>query len=800
MPDQETDLLQKVEEQKDDLAILPTRSVVIFPSMVMPLMINDQKYARLIDQTLMKGRTIGLFAQIQPEQEDPGPEGIYRVGTVGTILKMLRFPDGSVRFLVQGLSRIKIKKYVSTDPFLVAKMDVIEENERHTVEIEAMVRNAHEMIKQAVGLSPNLSEDLQISALNTEEPGKLADLIASNLNLPTEKRQEILETFDIKIRLQKVLTHVKKEIEVLELSHKIQNEAATEMGKMQKEFILREQLKAIRRELGESDDRTEEIEEFRKKIHEAKMPELALTAAEKELDRLSKMNPSAAEYTVSRTYLDWLVTLPWSITTKDILNINKSQKILDEDHFDLEKVKERILEFLAVRKLKENLKGPILCFVGPPGVGKTSLGRSIARAMDRKFQRISLGGMRDEAEIRGHRRTYIGALPGRVIQGLRRAGSRNPVFMLDEIDKIGQDFRGDPASALLEVLDPEQNNSFSDHYLDVPFDLSQVMFITTANLLHPIPAVLRDRMEVIEMPGYTDLEKTQIAKKYLIPRELENHGLKKDHISFPDGTIKRIINDYTRESGLRNLDREIANVCRKVARKVASGKRGTTVIKAGKLHDYLGPVKFLPELAGRTALVGVVPGLAWTSSGGSLLFIEVSSMPGKGGLTLTGSLGDVMKESVRAAMTYIRANEKKLNIPEKAFENRDYHVHVPAGATPKDGPSAGITIATAIISLLYGKPAASRLAMTGEITLRGQILPIGGLKEKSLAAYRSGIKRVIIPHDNEKDLVEIPDEVRKNVEFLPVKTIDEVFQIAFPDQAKRRAAKQTKKSKTARRA
>jgi len=780
MPESELELLQKIREQSDELAILPTKSVVVFPSMVMPLMINDEKYARLIDQTLMKGRAIGLFAQKTPDEDDPGPEGIYRVGTVGTILKMLRFPDGSVRFLVQGLSRVKILDIIRSEPFITARGELIDEDEKTTVEIEALVRHAHELIKRAVALSPNLSEDLQISAINTGNAGKLADLIASNLNLSTEKRQDILATFDVKTRLEKVLSQVKKEIEILELSHKIQSEAATEMGRMQKEFILREQLKAIRRELGDSDDRTEEIDEFKKKITEAHMPELALKAAEKELDRLAKMNPSAAEYTVSRTYLDWLVCLPWDKKTKDILDINKARKILDEDHYDLEKVKERILEFLAVRKLKADLKGPILCFVGPPGVGKTSLGRSIARAMGRKFQRISLGGMRDEAEIRGHRRTYIGALPGRIIQGLRRAESKNPVFMLDEIDKIGQDFRGDPASALLEVLDPEQNNSFSDHYLDVPFDLSNVMFITTANLLHPIPEVLRDRMEVIEMPGYTDLEKIQIARRFLVPRELENHGLKKTHITFSDAVLKSIIRDYTRESGLRNLDREIATICRKIARLVATGKRGTTVIKPDKLHTYLGPVKFLPELIERTAQIGVVPGLAWTSAGGSLLFVEVSSMPGKGELILTGSLGDVMKESVKAAMTHIRSDHRRLGIERDMFGKTDFHVHVPAGSTPKDGPSAGITIATAIASLLSKRPVLPRLGMTGEITLHGQVLPIGGLKEKSLAAYRSGIKRVIIPQDNEKDLVEIPEEVRKNIEFLPVKRMDEVFDIALP--------------------
>ncbi len=793
MPDAEIEILDKIQEHKDNLAILPTKAAVVFPSMVMPLMINDQRYARLIDQTLMRGQPIGLVAQKDPEVETPGPDDLYDVGTVGTILKMLRFPDGSVRFLVQGITRLKIKKFVRTEPHLFAKADIIEENEIESVEIEALVRHAHELIKTAVSLSPNLTEDLQVTAINTEEPGKLADLIASNINLKTEQKQEILATFDVKTRLENVLAHVKKEIEVLELSHKIQSEAATELGKMQKEFILREQLKAIRRELGDSDDRTEEINEFKKKIEAAKMPELARDAAEKELDRLSKMNPSAAEYTVSRTYLDWLVHLPWRKQSKDSLDIKRAQKILDEDHHDLEKVKERILEYLAVRKLKSDLKGPILCFVGPPGVGKTSLGRSIARAMGRKFQRISLGGMRDEAEIRGHRRTYIGALPGRIIQGLRRAETNNPVFMLDEVDKIGQDFRGDPASALLEVLDPEQNNTFSDHYLDVPFDLSNVMFITTANILYPIPAVLRDRMEVIEMPGYTDLEKVQIAKRFLIPRELENHGLKKSQVSFNDAALKRIIRDYTRESGLRNLNREIATICRKVARQVASGSRKKTSVKAKSVHEFLGPVKFLPEILYRAAQVGVVPGLAWTSTGGSLLFIEVSGMPGKGELTLTGSLGDVMKESVRAAMTNIRANHKKLGIDPETFKKYDFHVHVPAGATPKDGPSAGITIAAALASWLTNTPVRTRLGMTGEITLLGQVLPVGGLKEKSLAAHRSGIKDVIIPAANEKDLVDIPEEIRRHLTYHPVKNIDEVFSLAFAKDPKK-----TKKRKRAR--
>jgi len=621
----------------------------------------------------------------------------------------------------------------------------------------------------------------------------LADLIASNLNINVAQKQEILEIFDVNERLRKALSHINREVEVLELSRRIQSQAATEMGKTQKEYILREQLKAIQKELGEADERTAELDEFKKKIREAKMPALALDAAQKELDRLSKMHPAAAEYTVSRTYLDWLTSLPWSKSSQDILDIRKAKKVLDEDHYDLEKVKERILEYLAVRKLKTDMKGPILCFVGPPGVGKTSLGISIARAMGRKFNRISLGGMHDEAEIRGHRRTYIGALPGRIIQGIRRAGSNNPVFMLDEVDKIGKDFRGDPASALLEVLDPEQNHTFSDHYLDVPFDLSKVMFITTANILDPIPRVLRDRMEVIELPGYTDLEKLQIAKKYLIPRELENHGLSPKNLSFTDESIKKIISDYTREAGLRNLNREIATICRKVAKMVVSGEKKKLEITPQNLNQYLGPIKYFLEVAERSSQVGVVPGLAWTETGGDLMFVEATKMKGKKSLTLTGYLGEVMKESVQAALSYVRSSAKDLGIPPDFFEKYDLHVHVPAGAIPKDGPSAGITMATAIASLLTEKPVKSKLAMTGELTLRGQILPIGGLKEKALAAYRAGIETVILPKENEKDMVEIPDEIKRKIKFVFAHTMDEVLKLALDTKKK---AKKVKRRKT----
>ncbi|HKZ22178.1 MAG TPA: endopeptidase La [candidate division Zixibacteria bacterium] len=785
MADREA-LKNKPETDKlaDELFILPTKNVVVYPSLIIPLMITDQKYARLIDEALMGGKTLGLFAQKNQETDNVTPEDIYEVGTAGTIIKMLRFPDGSVRFLVQGLSRIKIKKFIKTEPYLVAKVEYIEDKIEKSVEVEALIRNILDLLRKIVSLAPYLSDDLQIPALNTEDPSKLSDLIASNLNISIEQKQELLETFDVKARLQKLTMHLNKEVEVLELSRKIQSEAANELGKAQREYILREQLKAIQKELGETDERMAEIEEFKKKIEDAKMPPEAKEAALKELDRLSKMNPASAEYIVSRTYLDWLVTLPWSVSTVDNLDIKQVKKVLDEDHYDLEKVKERILEYLAVRKLKQDTKSPILCFVGPPGVGKTSLGMSIARALGRKFCRMSLGGVHDEAEIRGHRRTYIGSLPGRIIQGIRRASSNNPIFMLDEVDKIGQDFRGDPASALLEVLDPEQNFSFSDHYLEVPFDLSKVMFITTANVLDPIPAVLRDRMEVIELPGYTDLEKLSIAKKYLIPKEMENHGLKGDNIIFSDEVLKIIINDYTKESGLRNLDREIATVCRKVAKKIASGEAKKVTITPDNLHEHLGAAKYIQELVERTGKIGVVPGLAWTNTGGEILFIEARKMPGKKSLTLTGHLGEVMKESAQTALSYIRSTSQNWGISPDFYEKYDIHVHVPAGAIPKDGPSAGIAIATAIASLLTEKPVKPLLAMTGEITLTGKVLPIGGLKEKSLGAYRAGIKTVILPKNNQKDLEEIPDEIKKKVKFVFVDSIDEVIDIALDMKTK----------------
>jgi ATP-dependent Lon protease len=786
--------IEDIKKIGDEIFILPIKGTVVFPYLVVPLVVTEQKYARLIDDTLMSGKVIGLFAQKSAAVEHPTAEDIYRVGTAASILKMLRFPDGSVRFLVQGLARAKIKNYIKTEPYPLAKIEVIEDKLEKNVELEALVRNVLDILKKVVDLAPYLSEELQVSAINTEDPNRLADLIASNLNINAAQKQELLETFDTKERLRKVFSHINREVEVLELSKRIQSEAASELGKTQREYILREQLKAIQKELGEADDRTAELEEFKKKIKLAKMPEDVLEAAHKELDRLSKMNPAAAEYTVSRTYLDWLVTLPWSKGTQDMLEIQKAKKVLDQDHYDLEKVKERILEHLAVRKLKSDMKGPILCFVGPPGVGKTSLGISIARAMGRKFNRISLGGMRDEAEIRGHRRTYIGALPGRVIQGIRRAGSNNPIFMLDEVDKIGQDFRGDPASALLEVLDPEQNNTFSDHYLDVPFDLSRVMFITTANVLDPIPRVLRDRMEVIELPGYTDLEKLQIAKRHLVPKELGNHGLKPENLTFEDQAIRGIISDYTREAGLRNLDREIAAICRKVAKMVASGQKRKVQVTPQSLKGFLGPTRFLQEMVQRTPHIGVVPGVAWTQTGGDLMFVEATKMKGKKSLTLTGYLGEVMKESVQTALSWVRSTSRKLGIDENFFEKYDIHVHVPAGAIPKDGPSAGITMATAIASLLTERPVKTNLAMTGELTLRGEVLPIGGLKEKTLAAYRAGVRTLILPRENQKDMVEIPDEIKKKMKFAFVETMDQVLKLSLADQGKPRTKKPSPKA------
>ncbi|MEW6051275.1 MAG: endopeptidase La [Candidatus Zixiibacteriota bacterium] len=766
------------------IPILPLRGTIVYPFLVVPLMIQQVDQTKLVDEALMRGSRIGLFLQKDAKKENPGPDDLYLVGTAGNILKMLRFPDGTVRFLIQGLSRIRIKRFVATTPYLTADIEELSETVHETVKLEALQRNLLERVKTLVDLAPYLTEEFHVTAINQDTPSKLTDFVASSLNMSIEQKQEILEELDVHKRMHMLYQAINREIEVLELSQKIQAQAASELGKSQRDYILREQLKAIKRELGDGDDKGE-IEEFEKKIKAAGMPEVAEQAAYKELDRLSHMTPSSAEYTVSRTYLDWLVTLPWKKSTKDILDIKKAQKILDEDHYDLEKVKERILEHLSVRKLKSDIKGPILCFVGPPGVGKTSLGKSIARAMGREFARVSLGGMRDEAEIRGHRRTYIGSMPGRIIQSIKRCGSNNPIIMLDEVDKLGSDFRGDPASALLEVLDPEQNDTFTDHYLDLPFDLSRVMFITTANWLEPIPPVLLDRMEVISIPGYTDLEKLSIARKYLVPKQLENHGLSKAILTIDDSAVKLLIDGYTREAGLRNLEREVASVVRKIARKVASGSKRKMIVNAKEVSRLLGPKRFTREVLKRQGRAGVVPGLAYTSVGGEVLFVEATVMPGKNSLTLTGHLGNVMKESAQAALSFVRSNAADLKIDQKLFDGRDVHIHVPSGATPKDGPSAGITIAVALASMFTGQPVKSCLAMTGEITLRGELLPIGGLKEKLLGAVRAGVKTVILPEDNRKDTSDIPSEIKDNVQMKFFSDVLSAIRFALDASAKR---------------
>ena len=790
------------EEQKteipDILPLLPVRDIVIYPYMIIPLFVGRESSIQSVDDALSKNRLIFLAAQKNMAEEEPKPEGIYSVGTVATIMRMLKLPDGRIKILVQGLTKGKILDFVQTQPYYVVKIEKIKETPvpEITLEIEALMRTVKEQLEKIVSYGKILSPDLVVILDNIEDPGRLADLIASNLGLNVERSQEILEIQDPIQRLKRLNEVLGKELEVLEMQAKIQSQAKEEMTKMQREFFLREQLRAIKNELGEGDEKTKEINEFKKAIEKAKMPKDVKKEALKQLSRLEQMHPDSAEASIIRTYLEWMVELPWKKTTKDNLDIKKAKEVLDEDHYDLEKIKERILEYLSVNKLRKKLKGPILCFVGPPGVGKTSLGKSIARALGRKFVRISLGGMRDEAEIRGHRRTYVGALPGRIIQGIKQAGTKNPVFMMDEIDKIGTDFRGDPASALLEVLDPEQNNAFSDHYLNVPFDLSEVMFITTANLTDPIPSALKDRMEILQLSGYTDEEKLKIARKYLIPRQVEENGITEKDLEISDKALLSIIHHYTREAGLRNLEREIANICRKVAKQIAEGThKGKTRVTAANLHKFLGVPKFLDEEGVREDQVGVTTGLAWTQYGGEILHVEASIMKGKGRLTLTGQLGDVMKESAQAALTYARANARRLGIRESVFKDYDIHIHVPAGAIPKDGPSAGVTMATSLISVLTHTPVHWNVAMTGEITLHGRILPIGGLKEKLLAATHAGIKTVLIPFENKKDLSEIPKNVKNKLKIIPVKRMDEILPIALTEDIfeKARAAKKKKK-------
>jgi ATP-dependent Lon protease len=763
----------------NELPVLPLRGTVLYPDLILPIMVGRKKSVKLVDDAMDSDRIIGIITQKRSEIEDPKENDLYTVGVAALILRMIRELDGSQRVIVQGVSRIKVKEYVQKDPYFKVRCDTLEENFAPGVEVEALVMNLKNLFQRAVELAPYLTAELGTMVSNIKSPSILADLIASNLNITTTEKQGILETFDVRERLTRVHLFLNKEIQVLELGNKIQSQVKEDMDRTQREYYLREQMKAIKKELGELDEHTTEIKDLRERIKKAKMPQEALAAAEKELDRLSKIPPASAEYTVARTYLDWLVELPWSETTEDNLDIDNAQRTLDEDHYDLEKVKKRILEYLAVRKLKADMKGPILCFVGPPGVGKTSLGKSIARTMGRKFIRISLGGVRDEAEIRGHRRTYVGALPGRIIQGIKKSGSNNPIFMLDEVDKIGMDFRGDPSSALLEVLDPEQNFSFSDHYIDVTFDLSKVMFITTANVLDTIPPALRDRMETLELPGYSEDQKMMIAKQFLIPKQVNEHGLTSEYVEFEDAALQTIISSYTREAGVRNLEREIAAICRGVAKDVARGIKEKVMIGPEGLHRFLGPVKFFPEVAERTSEPGVATGLAWTPTGGDIIFVEATKMRGEKGLTLTGQLGDVMKESAQAALAYVRSKSKELNIEEDFFEKNDIHIHVPAGAIPKDGPSAGVTMFVALTSLLTNTPVRNDVAMTGEITLRGLVLPVGGIKEKVLAGMRAGIRTIILPKKNEKDLEEIPEHIRNQMDFKFIQRMDEAIELAL---------------------
>jgi len=763
-----------------EIPVLPLRGVVLFPSAIAPLLISRGSSLKLVEDALAGDRILGVAAQKNAEVETPGTEDLYARGTAGRILKMLKYPDGSVRVLVQGLRRIEILHFTQREPYFIGRVRVLSDVYEPSKDLEAVQAHMVHQFAKFVSMIPYLPDELQVVVTNIKDPGKVTDLIASNLNISLEEKQDLLNTLDLRTRLEKLSTILNREIELLDLGHKIQSQVQSELNKNQKEFYLRQQMKAIQKELGEGDSRTAEMEELRTRILEANMPEEARKAAEAELDRLRIIPPESAEHTVVRTYLELLVQLPWSVSTLDNLDIPHARTVLDEDHFDLEKVKDRILEYLAVRKLKKDSRGPILCFVGPPGVGKTSLGRSIARAMERKFVRLSLGGVRDEAEIRGHRRTYIGSLPGRIIQGLKTAGSNNPLFMLDEIDKLGADFRGDPASALLEVLDPQQNHTFMDHYLDVPFDLSKVMFVTTANYLDPIPPALQDRMEVLELSGYIEEEKVQIAWRHLIPRQIEENGLSAELIEFTAEGLLKIIRSYTREAGLRNLEREIGRVCRKVARAVTEGQTELARITEEKVRAFLGPERFVPEVGERTREAGVATGLAYTPNGGDILFIESTRMGGKKGLTLTGHLGEVMKESAQTALSYVRSRAERLGIDPDFFESCDLHIHVPAGAVPKDGPSAGVTIATSLASLLTGRPVRSNVAMTGEITLRGKVMPVGGIKEKVLAARRAtGVDTVIMPRQNEKDLEDIPPELRAEMTFVFADTIDDVLQHAL---------------------
>lgn len=791
------DLISIIDEDGKDadipaiLPLMPVRDVVIFNDMLLPLFVGREKSVRAVEEAVTKDSFLMLVTQKDPSIENPKPDEIYTVGTVSRVLRMLKLPDGSVKALVQGISKARIVRYVKRKDLYLVKIETIVENpiKKINLKTEAMMRNVRDYSKKILALRGELTGDVSSILESIDDPGKLADLVASNLRLKIKESQTLLEHIDPIKRLNHINDLLSREVELSSIQAKIQSDVRDEISKNQRDYFLREQMRVIHKELGEQDERKQEITDYNKRIKKAKMSKDAAKEAKKQLKRLEQMHPDSAEASVIRTYLDWLVDMPWSITTKDVINIKNAKKMLDADHYALDKVKDRVLEYLSVRKLNPESKGPILCFVGPPGVGKTSMGRSIAHAMKRKFVRISLGGIRDEAEIRGHRRTYIGALPGRILQGLKQCGTKNPVFMMDEIDKLGSDFRGDPSSALLEAFDPEQNVEFSDHYLNLAFDLSKVIFILTANLTDTIPAALLDRMEIISFSGYMEEEKRIIAQKYLLPRQIKENGLKSKPMSISTGALQQLIREYTSEAGLRNLEREIGNICRKVARKIAEGEKRPFHITKNNLQKYMGVPKYFPEMDQENSQVGLSTGLAWTQAGGEVLYVEAALIRGKGDLIVTGQLGDVMQESARAAVTYARANLSSYKIKENLFENHDVHIHVPAGAIPKDGPSAGIAMATALISTLTNKPICKDVAMTGEITLRGRVLPVGGLKEKSLGALRAGIHTVILPEKNKKDLAEIPANVKRKIRFVPVSNMDEVLSIAIEKQKKSKQLK-----------
>jgi ATP-dependent Lon protease len=784
------DLISMIDDNEKDvpipntLPLISVRDIVIFTDMLLPLFIGREKSVRAAEEAVEKDGYLFLAAQKDPNIENPNPDQIYTVGTVSRVLRMLKLPDGHVKSLVQGVAKARIVKYVSKKSLYRVKIEIIPDEpfEEIDLEIEALMRNVREHSEKILALRGEMNNDVSVILENINDPGKLADLVASNLKLKIDESQILLELIDPMERLKKVNELLSREVELSSMQAKIQSDVRDEISKSQRDYFLREQVRLIHRELGESDDKAKEIRDYKRKIKNAKMPKIANKEALKQLKRIEQMHPDAAEASVVRTYLDWLADMPWSKSSKDAINIKHAKTVLDKDHFGLNNVKDRILEHLSVLKINPKMKGPILCFVGPPGVGKTSLGQAIARALRRKFVRISLGGIRDEAEIRGHRRTYIGALPGRILQGIKQSGTNNPVFMMDEIDKLGSDFRGDPSSALLEALDPEQNSDFSDHYINLPFDLSKVMFILTANLTDTIPSALLDRMEVITLSGYTEEEKKTIAQRHLIPRQIKANGLKAKTLSISTGALVKVISEYTSEAGLRNLEREFGTLCRKVARKIAEGDKGPFKITKNNLRKYLGVSKYFPELDQENSQVGLSTGLAWTQAGGEVLYVEASLIGGKGELIITGQIGDVMQESARAALSYTRANIRSFGIKESIFENKDIHIHVPAGAIPKDGPSAGTAMATALISALTNKPVHRDVAMTGEITLRGRVLPIGGLKEKALGALRAGIRTIIIPEKNKKDLTEIPLNVKRKIDFVPVKNMDEVLSLAIGDK------------------